>query len=77
MRLINLLEWHDALQDEGVPEQSAAIMSGLFAIALALKGGFDGLTNDKAFGAMDLHTVHIEDAIKSIAESIDNAVNNQ
>lgn len=77
MRITDMIENYEYMISKGIHSDRAAIMAGMFAIANALDNGFSGLLNDKALGALDLHTVHIENAITSIAESIDNAVNNQ
>lgn len=71
MRFDDYVYWYDMLKKRGVSEQSAAIMAGQFAIAKALDDGFNSLMSDYAFGALDLHTVHIRDALNSIAESIE------
>lgn len=62
--------WYDALKKCGAPENSAAQMAGYMAIAIAIQDGFQRLTTDRALGALDLHTVHIESAINDLASAI-------
>ena len=52
------------------PQACAILVAGLL-IADEINNLKNGLCDDRALGALDLHTVHIEESINTIASAID------